>query len=51
MLDEEDMSSAIYHEKYLNPKGLKKTVTIKTLLKTYGDFTAVNEVSFNLYSG
>lgn len=42
-----DMSSAIYHQKINFNKQV--TIEIRNLVKKFGNFTAVNKLSINLY--
>ena len=46
-----DTSSAVYHEQIHGLQNLQKTVQINGLTKRFGDFTAVDQVSFSIYSG
>ncbi|EAR92762.2 ABC transporter family protein (macronuclear) [Tetrahymena thermophila SB210] len=45
----QDTSSALFHEVYPNEKNLPARVIIKSLQKVFGDFTAVDKISINLY--
>ena len=47
----QDTSSAVYHEQIHGLQSLQRTVQINGLTKRFGDFTAVDKVSFSIYSG
>jgi len=47
----DDISSAIYHETFENKEGLLSSVKVRNLTKKFGDFTAVDKLSLNLYPG
>ncbi|EGR27805.1 hypothetical protein IMG5_188750 [Ichthyophthirius multifiliis] len=44
-----DSSSADFHEIYRNEKNLAQTIKIKNLVKKYGQFTAIDQISISLY--
>lgn len=47
---EDDTSSALFHEEFLNKNNLERTVIIKKLTKIFGNLRAVDGISLNLYS-
>ena len=49
--EEIDRSSAVYHEQIHGLQDLQKAVQINGLTKRFGDFTAVNKISFSIYRG
>ena len=49
--NEPDTSSAVYHEQIHGLQDLQKTVQINGLTKRFGDFTAVDKISFSIYRG
>ena len=46
-----DTSSAVYHEQLHGVEKMQKTVEVTGLTKRFGDFKAVDNISFSIYSG